>query len=370
MSERLVLHVGDQAARVEVVELHRRQPRAQQTASVLGRDRPDPTVRVVCPAGGALAGIALAQEAAHHRHHPLGVGTPRASRAPDAGPGRWRGIGIRRDHENGLPASCRTREARGMSARGRIRDQRARGQRDRRVCPLRRAALRTTRCDAAGAHVREELLRRRGMGRLRVGAPDVYARVVVGTADADRVARGDICGGRTVQLGCAGAVADLPHAEQLRQAPAVARGQRSADHVVGMGQSAGDVALVHVSSAQLHVAGIGLQPVVVVGGDVVAEHVHRHRGLAAKVGGELLGDEHVGTVGDLHDAVDRVVIGDRDEVHAPPSGELVDLLGGRGALRQSGGALHAELRYLRGGRVAVHVHPADLLARGTYGGRC
>ena len=110
-----------------------------------------------------------------------------------------------------------------------------------------------------------------------------------------------------------------------------------------MGERAGDVALVHVGGAELDVAGVALQPLVVVGGDVVAEHVHLHGGFAAEARGELLGDEHVGTVGDLQGAVDGVVVGDGHEVHAAALGQGVDLLGRGGALGQSGGALYAEL---------------------------
>ena len=80
--------------------------------------------------------------------------------------------------------------------------------------------------------------------------------------------------------------------------------------------------------------------------------------LAAEPGGQLLGDEHVRAVGDLEHAVDRVVVGDRHEVHAAPLRELVDLLRRRGALGQPERALHAEPRLLRGGRVAVQVGAA------------
>ena len=73
--------------------------------------------------------------------------------------------------------------------------------------------------------------------------------------------------------------------------------------------------------------------------------------------GQLLGDEHVGAVGDLQRAVDRVVVGDGHEVHAAALGQRVDLLGRRGALGQAERALDAELGDRRGGRVAVQVGP-------------
>jgi hypothetical protein len=62
------------------------------------------------------------------------------------------------------------------------------------------------------------------------------------------------------------------------------------------------------------------------GGDAVAEDVDR-LGLALEPRRQLLGDEDVGAVGDLLDAGDRVVIGDRHEVHPATLGQLVDLLG-------------------------------------------
>ena len=109
-----------------------------------------------------------------------------------------------------------------------------------------------------------------------------------------------------------------------------------------MGKRTRDLPVVEVHSAKLDVAAVGLQPLVISGSDSVTEHVHG-LWLAAKVGGQLLGYEHVGTVGDLKHAVDRVVIGDRDEVHPATLGQLVDLLGRSGTLRQPKRALHPEL---------------------------
>ena len=91
----------------------------------------------------------------------------------------------------------------------------------------------------------------------------------------------------------------------------------------------------------LDVAGIRLQPLVVSGSDPVTEDVHR-LWLTGEAGGQLLGDEAVGTVGQLQATVDRVVIGDRHEVHAPSLGELVDLLRGRRALGQPETSLDAQ----------------------------
>jgi hypothetical protein len=69
VAEVLALHVGDQIALVQVVELDRAQPRAQQAARVLGSQ---------IAADGPMAHVALAQQPARHRHHPRGVRSPRA----------------------------------------------------------------------------------------------------------------------------------------------------------------------------------------------------------------------------------------------------------------------------------------------------
>ncbi len=122
----------------------------------------------------------------------------------------------------------------------------------------------------------------------------------------------------------------------------MAGGEGGADVVVGVRQGTCDLPLVEVGGAQLDVAAMGLQPLVVGGGDPVAEDVDR-LGLAAKMSGELLGDEHVWAVRDLKDSRDRVVVGDRDEVHAAALGQRVDLFGRGRALGQAEGALDAEL---------------------------
>ncbi len=206
------------------------------------------------------------------------------------------------------------------------------------------------------ADVGEKLLRGLRRRRLRVGAADVDAGVVVGAADAGAAVGLDVDRGGEVELAGPRAVADLPDREELGQAAAVARREGGLDRVEGMGERAGDLVLVQVGGAGLDVAGMGLEPVVVGGGDPVAEHVHG-LGLAGEPGRELLGDEDVGAVGDLQAARDRVVVGDRHEVHAAPLREVVDLLRRGRALGQPDAALHAQLRDLRGGRMTMHVGP-------------
>ncbi len=304
--EVLLLQPRDQAGGVQL-EADRTEPRAHEPAAVLGRE-----------AGGRLAAacVALAQQPFAQPHD---------------------GQRVRR--------------------RAAVAAERADGERDRAVRPLGGAALLAAGLDAAGAQVREELLRRPRRRRLRVGAADVDAGMVVGAGDADAAVRLDIDGGGRVQLRRARAVAHLPDREQLGEAAPVARRQRRLDGVERMRERARDLVLVQVGRALLDVARVLLEPVVVVGRDAEAEDVHRLR-LAAEPGRQLLGDEDVRPVGELQAAVDRVVVGDGDEVHPAPLGELVDLLRRGGALRQADVALDAELRQLAGGGVAVQVGPA------------
>ena len=76
-------------------------------------------------------------------------------------------------------------------------------------------------------------------------------------------------------------------------------------------------------------------------GDPEAQDVHG-LGLAVEVRGQLLRDERAGQVGDRERAVDRVVVGDRHEVHAAALGELVDLVRRSRALGESERTLDAQ----------------------------
>ncbi len=236
--------------------------------------------------------------------------------------------------------------------------ERAGGERHRGVRPLRGAAVLAERRGRAAGDVVEEVAPRRAGRRLRERAADVDAGVVVGAADAGAAVGLDVDLGGRVELRRARAVARLPDREQLREAAAVARQQRRLDGVERVGERAGDLAPEKLFGDGLHVAGERLQTLVVVRGDAPDEDVHG-LWLAAKPGGELLGDERVVVaLGELERAVDRVVIGDRHEAHATALGEVVDLLRRRGAFRQPERALDAELGDRRGGRVAVQVDPA------------
>ncbi len=133
VAEALVLHHREQPLLVEVIELDRAQPGAQQAARV---------IRGEIARHGAVARVGLPQQAAHHLHHPQGV------------------------------------RARGRRA-CRVEAERAHGQRDRGVGPLGGAALGSAGEHSPGAHVLQELRGGGGRRRFRERAPDVDPRVVV-----------------------------------------------------------------------------------------------------------------------------------------------------------------------------------------------
>ena len=220
--------------------------------------------------------------------------------------------------------------------------------------PLGGAALLAAGEGLAAAQVLQKLFRRGGGRRLGEGAADVHAGMVVGAADAGPAVGLDVEDGRHVELRGPRPVADLPDREQLRQTAAVALGQGRADVVEGMGQGACNLVLAKVGGAGLEIAGMGLQPLVVPGSDPVTEDVNR-LGLAGEAGGQLLGDEAVGTVRQLQAAVDRVVVGDRHEVHPAALCQLVYLLRWGRALGQPERALDPQPRELGGGGMAVHI---------------
>ncbi len=145
--------------------------------------------------------------------------------------------------------------------------------------------------------------------------------------------------------------------KQLREPAPVARRQRRLDGVERVRQRARDLVRAQVLRDHLDVVGVRLQPRVVVGRDAVTQHVHGLR-FAAEPRRQLLGDEDVRPVRDRQDTVDRVVIGDRHEVHPAALGQGVDLLGRRRALGQAQGALDAELGHLGCRGVAVEVRAA------------
>ncbi len=304
---------------VELLQAHGAAPRVQQAAGVLGCE---------VAADRALPGIRLAQQPGDHPHHP------------------------RRIHPR---AAVTLGEA-----------QRPHRQRDRGVGPLGGAALGAAGRDRPVAQVLEELGRTPRPRRLGEGPTDIDPGVIVAACDADALARGDVGGGGLVELRCPCAVSNLPDGKQLRQAATVT-GEKGCSHrVVGMSERARYPQLVEVFRTQFDVGAVSLKPFVNLPVDSEAEHVNRLR-LITEVGRQLLRDEHVGPVGDLEHAGDRVVIGDRHEVHATTLGQLVDLLGRGGTLRQADGTLYSEPGLRGGTRVTVEISSAPLFIPPEHG---
>ena len=174
----------------EAVGLHE----GEQLALAAGRGRPRPARRAAArgassgprsAASGAAAGVALRHHALDHPQHDRRVGRARRRRGRSA-------------RSASAIAACAHLAAEPCSP-----------------CAL----------HAAGAQVGEELAAACA-ARRRLGprAADVDAGVVVGAADADAAVGVDVDGGGRVELGRAGAVADLPDVEQLGEAPPVPRG--------------------------------------------------------------------------------------------------------------------------------------------------
>ncbi len=103
-----------------------------------------------------------------------------------------------------------------------------------------------------------------------------------------------------------------------------------------------DLVRAEVLGARLDIVIVSLKPLVVVRGDPVTEDVDG-LGLTLEPDGQLLGDERVRKMLERQRSLDRVVIGDRDEIHPAPLGEFVDLFGGGGAFGQVQAALDSEL---------------------------
>ena len=253
MREALRLEIRDQVA-AALLDADRAEPGLEQGAGVVGTD-----------VGGdlPLPDGALADHPLRHLQHRGGVGCALA------------------------PGPC-------LEGKG------AGRERHRGVRPLGGAALLAAGLHLAPAagHVAQKLFRRGGGRSLGEGAADVHAGVIVGAADAGAPVGVDVDRRRHVELGGARPVADLPDREELGQAAAVAPGQRRGDVVERVRERGGDLVLVKVCGAGLDVAGVRLQPLVISGSDPVTEDVHR-LGLAGEASGQLLGDEAVGTIGEL-----------------------------------------------------------------------
>ena len=230
------------------------------------------------------------------------------------------------------------------------------------VRPLSRAALITVGDGVAGADLGQELnLVGEPRRRLGEGTTNVDAGVVVGTADGGAAVRLDVDEGGQVQLLGTGAVARLPDREQLREAPAVTRRERRLDREERMREGRRDLTIVEVLRARLDAVSCAPAcPLVILGRDPVTEHVHSS---VARPSNQTVGSSDTNTPGrwrDLQSAGDRVVVGDRHEIHSTPLGELIDLRGLGGALGQVKRTLDPQLRQLGCRRVHVHVGAAHV----------
>lgn len=134
----------------------------------------------------------------------------------------------------------------------------------------------------------------------------------------------------------------------------MAGGERGGGVEKGVRQRARDFVGVQVIGTGHDVTLMRLEPLMIVGRDPEAEYVYGLRFLG-EPRRQFLGNENARLVQDLRDTRDRIVIGDRDEVHSPPFGQLVDLLGRGCAFGQRHRALNLEPCKLGRGRVTVKV---------------
>ena len=337
-------------AEVELPAVSHRHDRVDRAGELALVDAPGPAVEV------GVAELAVLQ----HRDQPplvdpqlhrLQPGAKQRDRVvgPEVGAGGTVADVSLREHAFGDP-----QHGRRIGPRGAVAAQRPDRQRHRRVGPLRGAALVPVGSGVAGPDVREELGGGGGGGRLGERPPDVDSGVVIGPADGGAPVGLDVHERRQVQLFGPGAVAGLPDREQLGQAAAVPRRQRFLHRVERMRERRGDLPGVQVRRARLDVVVVGLQPLVVVGRDPIAEHVNG-LGLALEPHGQLLGDERVGQVLQGPGALDRVVVGDRHEVHSAALGQVVDLARVGGAFGDVERSLDSQLRQLGCRRVHVHI---------------
>src|SRR5581483_489556 len=187
----------------------------------------------------------------------------------------------------------------------------------------------------------QELWRGSRSGCLGERAPDIDSGVVVGSTDSGAAVGLDVDGGGRIELAWPRAVTRLPGRKQLCQHPAVTRRERSGDVEERMSEGARDLVSMQVIGTGHHVTLMCLKPLMVIGRNPPAQHVDG-LGLLGEPGSQLLGYEDVGLAGDLEDTSDRVVVGDRDEVHVASFGQLVDLAWGGGAFGKRNGPLNLE----------------------------
>jgi hypothetical protein len=200
--------------------------------------------------------------------------------------------------------------------------------------------------DVAGAEVIEEIGDGDGPGEFAPGLGGMDAAMVVGTGGEDldpgfAVGGGEaLIGGEFLDLrggeaaeegpeelaeeGVAEAVEALEMTEEEEEALDMAAGELLIEPVEGMCDGVGEVLggeifleIVDILAEAEDIAVLGFR-------EAPDEEVDLAM-ILGEPGGDLLGDEDAGEIGDLEAAVDAVVIGDGDEVHAALAKEGVEL---------------------------------------------
>ena len=121
-----------------------------------------------------------------------------------------------------------------------------------------------------------------------------------------------------------------------------------------MGEGVGDIALFQEVDECIDIGAHGIDGEKVCLGDVPTQHVQR-RAIFWKSRGHLYANEGVGVMRNFEGAGDRVVVRQRDEVHAEPLRLLVRILGARIRLGQQRVLQKPVARFCRGFRVKVQV---------------
>ena len=304
--KRSILHVGDEVGLGELVQADRDEPRTQQRASVRRGEVAD---------GRALAAVAVAQ-------HALGD----------------------LEHAHSL-------ELRPLA----VVPERADGERHRRVRPLLGAALLAAGRDPAGADVLEELLGARRGRRDREGAADVDAGVVVAAADRDPALR--LRRRSTAGMFSSGAREPL-RVSQIGKSSARRRRWRLLSGAATAKNGCASALTMRLASR--YSAHASTSPAWAAShswssGVIPKQSTWTACGSPWKRAVSSSEMNVSGSSAIVERAVDRVVVGDRHEVHAAELCQLVDLLRRRRALGQAERPLDPQSRHRRGARVAVQI---------------
>ena len=206
--------------------------------------------------------------------------------------------------------------------------------------------------------------------RDRPGVPRLEVVALDQLRDVGRGDRGGEPYGELVLFARAGAVPPLPDPEQEHQPLDVVRLIAGPIRYRGCARAWPAAARTKARPARDRPA-VGLQVAVVLLGQVPDEDVQRDVALR-QPGRDLHRQERPREVGDAQRALDRVVVGDRDQVHAAGPADPVEAFGVGVGLAQAGPAQRVVPAVGGVGRVAVQVTakrprhgPPSLSARGS-----